>query len=66
MVTATVAKTKEKKQTVKKLEKKVSDARSDPIPKPQMFPAARPPRDQVPLRTMPNSSLGVAATLNDR
>ena len=60
-----MAKTKEKKQVVKKVEKKLNDPRSDPIPKPPMFPAPRPPRDQIPQRTVPNSSLGVRNALND-
>ena len=54
-----------KKKEVKKFEKKVTDARSDPIPKPSMFPAARPPRGYMPSRPVPNSSLGVSMTLNE-
>ena len=61
---ATVAKTKEKK-VVKKFEKKIYDARSDPIPKPAMYPAPRPPRDHIPQRVVPNSSLGVTMALAD-
>ena len=62
--TAAAVKLKEKKQ-VKKAEKKLNDPRSDPIPKPPMFPTSRPPRGQNPPRAIHNSSLGVASALND-
>ena len=59
---AAAAKTKEAK-VVKKAEKKLNDPRSDPIPKPPMFPTSRPPRGLLPKKAIHNSSLGVAAAV---
>jgi hypothetical protein len=53
---AAAVKTKDKKIT---FEKKVYDARSDPIPKPPQYPCARPPRNYIPQRQIPNASPGV-------
>ncbi len=66
---ATVAKTVAKAKTVTtkvdtpKLDRKIVDPRSDPIPKPSQFPSARPPRDYVPPKVTPNASAGVTGTL---
>jgi hypothetical protein len=47
---------------VNKGDRKIYDARSDPIPKPPQYPAARPPRGYVPPRQATNTSLGVAGS----
>ncbi len=62
-------KVEEKKAVAKKVTKakkkveKTKDARKDPIPKPSMFPAARPPRGYVPPCALPNSSYGVTSAI---
>lgn len=57
-----VAKKAVKAKKAKKLDK-VKDPRHDPIPKPSMFPAARPPRGYVPPCALPNASPGVTAAI---
>ena len=52
---------KERKKT--KSSTKNKDPRYCPIPKPPQFPAARPPREYVPVKQVPNSSSGVASSV---
>ena len=61
---AAAAKAKDSKQQVKKVDKKLNDPRSDPIPKPPMFPTSRPARGLLPKKAIHNSSLAVAAAMN--
>ena len=57
------AKVREKKIT---FDKKVVDPRADPIPKPPQYPCARPPRNYVPPRPVPNASPGMSMTMSGR
>ena len=58
-------KTDEVKQQrkVKLTKTKNKDPRYCPIPKPPQFPAARPPREYIPVKQVPNSSSGVSGTM---
>ena len=51
------------KRAVKLTKTKTRDPRYCPIPKPPQFPAARPPREYVPVKQVPNSSSGVSGTM---
>ena len=51
------------KKAVKLTKTKTRDPRYCPIPKPPQFPAARPPREYVPVKQVPNSSSGVSGTM---
>ena len=63
VVEKVTTKAKEKKIT---FDKKIPDARSDPIPKPPQYPCARPPRGYVPPRPVPNASPGLTKSLSSR
>ena len=52
---------KKAKVKAKKIEK--VKEKKDIIPKPQMFPAARPPRGYCPPRVLPNASMGVTTAI---
>lgn len=51
-----VVKTKDGKKV--QIDKKLVDPRADPIPKPPQYPCARPPRNYIPAKVVPNASPG--------
>jgi hypothetical protein len=55
---------KTKRKAVKLTKTKNKDPRYCPIPKPPQFPAARPPREYVPVKQVPNSSSGVSGSMS--